>query len=212
MDLCFINKMSCLSGLKDLQLETEREAEIISWTERVVAYFINKVEVARTKLIEKGDRFMPSFPFGELERDAFSGEDMKTEACREPIITFWITVGLPSPKLAVEQDIDISSARQRLEREMPAQRNTPWIIVLLSCESKLGIVVGISRDKTEEHIGLPMFPVVIPTQSGRDQSHRTGELELRITWDKLLPSLLVLFQAFLVGSKFLPLCRQGQEA
>lgn len=154
---------------------------------------------------------MPSFPFGELERDAFTCKDVEAETRREPVITFRVTVGLASPKFAIEQDIDVGSAGQRFEREMLAQRNAPWVIVLFDGKGKLGIVIGIGGNKTEKHIRLPMFLIVIPTQSERDEPHRTGELEFRIARDEPFPSLLILFQAFLVGRKLLGFYRRDEE-
>ena len=114
---------------------------------------------------------MPSFPFGELERDAFTCKDVEAETRPEPVLAFRIAVGLTSPTRPIEQDIDVGSAGQRFEREMFAQRNAPWVIVLLDGKGKLGIVIGIGGNKTEKHIRLPMFLVVIPTQSERDEPH-----------------------------------------
>ena len=141
---------------------------------------------------------MPAFAFIQFQGDTFAHEGMKPETGREPIITVRVFVGLFAPKLAVEQNVDVCAASQRFERETVAQPDIPRIIILFAGKGKLGVIVHISGDKAKQHIRLPMLPVIIPAQSGRNHPHRTGKLQLGVSRNELLPSGFVLLQTFLV--------------
>ena len=109
----------------------------------------DQIKIARRKLVEKGNRFIPSFFSLQIERNALSEESMQPDPGGKSIVSLRITLGVFHPKIAVEQGIDIHPPAERLDFETVAQRDMPGNIVLLQCHRGHGMLVRVAGNETE---------------------------------------------------------------
>ena len=98
-----------------MELQPERQAQVIFRFEVFVSEFTEEIQVAGTEFIKEGDGFMPSPRIVEFEGDAFAQEDVGTYPCREEVISVGVFAGAMYPVIPGEQGADIQTCCQWIE-------------------------------------------------------------------------------------------------
>ena len=188
--------------LQQLQLQAERQAEVVARAQIAVGDGADEVEVARAGLVVEGERAGQEAVLRvDVDGEALAQKGVDAHLRREAVIAARIARGLAHPELFAEHGVQIHAARKRFDREAALlYLQAPGDVVLLQREGCFGPLRVVLGQKADEHVGFPLVaPAVIPAGAERQEPHASGKLHLRVRGDEGLPAPAVVVHAPVVA-------------